>query len=87
MSDEIRLRQRLGSAHMAHNFAHIVDATLDELRKEMDLGRGKGVHCSHTAYTEKEKLVKNEEICLPSKYYHHPVKSLPYNQKDCEYFF
>ena len=35
---EIRFRQRLG---LAHNFAHIAYASLDDLRKEMDLGKEK----------------------------------------------
>ena len=53
MYDEIRFRQRLGLAHIAHNFAHIADATLDELRKEMDLGRGKSVYHSYITCIEK----------------------------------
>jgi integrase len=53
MYDEIRFRQRLGLAHIAHDFAHIADATLDELRKEMDLGRGKSVYQSYITCIEK----------------------------------
>ncbi len=53
MYDEIRFRQRLGLAHIAHNFAHIADATLDELRKELDLGRGKSVYHSYITCIEK----------------------------------
>jgi integrase len=53
MYDEIRFRQRLGLAHIAHNFAQIADATLDELRKELDLGRGKSVYHSYITCIEK----------------------------------
>lgn len=50
MYDEIRFRQRLG---LAHDFAHIADATIDKLRKEMDLGRGKSVYHSYITCIEK----------------------------------
>jgi len=53
MYDEIRFRQKLGLAHIAHNFAHIADATLDELRKELDLARGKSVYHSFITCIEK----------------------------------
>ena len=53
MYDEIRFRQRLGLAQIAHDFVHIADATLDELQKEMDLGRGKSVYHSYITCIEK----------------------------------
>jgi integrase len=53
MYDEARYRQRLGLAHIAHNFAQIATATLDELRKELDLGRGKSVYYSYITCIEK----------------------------------
>jgi hypothetical protein len=49
MYDEIRFRQRLGLAHIAR----IADATLDQLRKEMDLGRGTSVYQSYITCIEK----------------------------------
>lgn len=49
MYDEIRFRQRLGLAHIAR----IADATLDQLRKEMDLGRGTRVYQSYITCIEK----------------------------------
>lgn len=45
--DEARYRQRLGLAHIAYDFAQIATATLDVLRKELDLGRGKSVYYSY----------------------------------------
>ena len=53
MYDEARYRQRLGLAHIAHDFAQIATATLDELRKELDLGRGKSVYYSYITCIEK----------------------------------
>jgi integrase len=46
---KVPLALRLGLAHLAHNFAHIADARLDELRKEISLGRGKSVYHSYKA--------------------------------------
>ena len=43
----------MGLAHIAHNFAQIATATLDELRKELDLGRGKSVYYSYITCIEK----------------------------------
>lgn len=53
MYDEIRFRQRLGLAHIAHNFAQVANATLQELRKELDLGRGKSVYYTYITCIEK----------------------------------
>ena len=40
--DEARFRQSLGLAQTAQNFAGLAHATLNELRSEMDAGRGWG---------------------------------------------
>jgi hypothetical protein len=44
MYDEARFRQSLGLAQTAQNFAGLAHATLNELRSEMDAGRGKSVY-------------------------------------------
>ena len=53
MYDEARFRQRLGLAHIAHDFAQVANATLQELRKELDLGRGKSVYYTYITCIEK----------------------------------
>ncbi len=51
--DEARFRQRLGLAHTAQNFAQIAVATLADLRRELDLGRGKSVYASYITCIER----------------------------------
>jgi integrase len=51
--DETRFRQQLGLAHLAHSVAQIANATLDELRNELDLGYGKSVYKSYATCIEK----------------------------------
>ena len=42
--DEARYRLRLGLAHRTHSFAQIAAETAADLRKQIDLGRGKSVY-------------------------------------------
>ena len=53
MYDEARFRQSLGLAQTAQNFADLAHATLNELRSEMDAGRGKSVYASYITCIEK----------------------------------
>jgi integrase len=53
MYDEARFRQRLGLAHKAQNFAQIAQATLDDLKKQIDLGRGKTAFHSYVSCIER----------------------------------
>ena len=53
MYDEARFRQSLGLAQTAQNFAGLAHATLNELRSEMDAGRGKSVYASYITCIEK----------------------------------
>lgn len=51
--DEARYRQRLGLAHTTQNFAHIAEATLKELRQQIDLGKGKTAFHSYVSCIER----------------------------------
>jgi len=51
--DEARYRQRLGLAHRAHSFAQIAQATLHELKTQMDAGIGKSVYKSYITCIER----------------------------------
>jgi integrase len=51
--DEARFRQKLGLAHVAQTFAQIAQATLEELRKELEVGRGKSVYHVYITCIEK----------------------------------
>ncbi|MCM2340109.1 tyrosine-type recombinase/integrase [Rhodoferax sp.] len=53
MYDEARFRQSLGLAQTAQNFTGLAQATLQELRSEMDAGRGKSVYASYITCIEK----------------------------------
>lgn len=51
--DEARYRHKLGLAHTTQNFAHIAEATLKELRQQIDLGKGKTAFHSYVSCIEK----------------------------------
>lgn len=51
--DESRFRQRLGLAHRSKNFSEIAHETLNELRKKIDLGKGKTAYHSYVSCIEK----------------------------------
>ena len=51
--DQARYRQRLGLAHTLQSFAQIANATLHELRTQMDAGIGKSVYKSYITCIEK----------------------------------
>jgi integrase len=51
--DEARYRHKLGLAHATQNFAHIAQATLKELRQQIDLGKGKTAFHSYVSCIEK----------------------------------
>jgi len=51
--DQARYRQRLGLAHKAHSFAQIANATLHELKTQMDAGIGKSVYKSYITCIER----------------------------------
>lgn len=53
MYDESRFRQSLGLAQTSQNFEGIAQATVKELREELDAGRGKSVHTSYITCIEK----------------------------------
>ena len=53
MYDEARYRQRLGLAHRTHTFAQIAAITLNELRKQIDLSKGKTAYHSYISCIEK----------------------------------
>jgi integrase len=51
--DESRFRQRLGLAHRSKTFSEIAHETLQELRKKIDLGKGKTAYHSYVSCIEK----------------------------------
>jgi integrase len=51
--DQARYRQRLGLAHKAQSFAQIANATLHELKTQMDAGIGKSVYKSYITCIER----------------------------------
>jgi integrase len=51
--DEARYRHKLGLAHTTQNFTHIAQATLKELRQQIDLGKGKTAFHSYVSCIEK----------------------------------
>ena len=51
--DQARYRQRLGLAHRAQNFAQIANATLHDLRRQLDAGLGKSVYHSYITCIER----------------------------------
>lgn len=51
--DEARYRQKLGLAHRAQSFAHTAQATLNELRTQMDAGIGKSVYQTYITCIER----------------------------------
>ncbi len=51
--DEARYRHKLGLAHATQNFTHIAQATLNELRQQIDLGKGKTAFHSYVSCIEK----------------------------------
>ncbi len=51
--DESRFRQRLGLAHRSKIFSEIAHETLNELRKKIDLGKGKTAYHSYVSCIEK----------------------------------
>lgn len=51
--DQARYKQRLGLAHTAHSFAQIANATLHELKTQMDAGIGKSVYKSYITCIER----------------------------------
>jgi len=51
--DEARYRHKLGLAHTTQSFAHIAQATLKELRQQIDLGKGKTAFHSYVSCIEK----------------------------------
>ncbi len=51
--DEARYRHKLGLAHATQNFTHIAQATLKELRQQIDLGKGKTAFHSYVSCIEK----------------------------------
>ena len=53
MYDEARFRQRLGLAHRTHSIAQIAAETIAELRRDIDLGRGKVIYKDYIACIER----------------------------------
>jgi integrase len=53
MYDEARYRQKLGLAHRTHNFAQIAAITLNDLRKQIDVSKGKTANHSYVSCIEK----------------------------------
>ncbi len=53
MYDEARYRQKLGLAHRTHTFAQIAAITLNELRKQIDVSKGKTAYHSYVSCIEK----------------------------------
>ena len=53
MYDEARFRQRLGLAHRTHSIAQIAAETVAELRREIDLGRGKVIYKDYISCIER----------------------------------
>ena len=51
--DEARFRQRLGLAHRTHSIAQIAAETVAELRRNIDLGRGKVIYKDYIACIER----------------------------------
>lgn len=51
--DEARFRQRLGLAHRTHSIAQIAAETVAELRRDIDLGRGKSIYKDYIACIER----------------------------------
>lgn len=51
--DEARFRQRLGLAHRTHSIAQIAAETVAELRRDIDLGRGKVIYKDYIACIER----------------------------------
>lgn len=51
--DEARYRLRLGLAHRTHSFAQIAEETAADLRRQIDLGRGKSVYNSYLSCIER----------------------------------
>ena len=51
--DEARFRQRLGLAHKTHSVAQIAAETVAELRRDIDLGRGKAIYKDYIACIER----------------------------------
>ena len=51
--DEARFRQRLGLAHKTHSIAQIAAETVAELRRDIDLGRGKVIYKDYIACIER----------------------------------
>ena len=53
MYDEARFRQRLGLAHRTHSIAQIAAETVAELRRDIDLGRGKVIYKDYISCIER----------------------------------
>ena len=53
MYDEARFRQKLGLAHRTHSIAQIAAETVAELRRDIDLGRGKVIYKDYIACIER----------------------------------
>jgi hypothetical protein len=53
MYDEARYRQKLGLAHRTHTFAQIAAITLNDLRKQIDVSKGKTAYHSYVSCIEK----------------------------------
>lgn len=51
--DLARFRERLGLTHRAHSFAHLAHAVVEDLRQQLDLGRGKSVYQSYLTCIER----------------------------------
>lgn len=51
--DEARFRQRLGLAHRTHSIAQIAAETVADLRRDIDLGRGKVIYKDYIACIER----------------------------------
>lgn len=51
--DEARYRLKLGLAHRTHSFAQIAAETAADLRRQIDLGRGKSVYNSYLSCIER----------------------------------
>jgi integrase len=51
--DEARFRQRLGLAHRTHSIAQIAAETIADLRRDIDLGRGKVIYKDYIACIER----------------------------------
>jgi integrase len=53
MYDEARYRQKLGLAHRTHTFTQIAAITLNDLRKQIDVSKGKTAYHSYVSCIEK----------------------------------